>query len=276
MQTAQPPERTNRGNVRLPEIPMQHGADAANDEPRQNMLVWQWPVRLTHWVTVLSIGLLTVTGIYIASPFLGTTGDASGQYLMGTVRFLHLITAFAFTISVLFRLYWLFVGNKWANWRQFVPVQAARRRGIVRMLGFYVFIRKQAPAVIGHNPLAGLAYTVIFVLFLLQIGTGFALYALPFHDGIWPALFGWITLIFGVQPVHLLHDLIMWLLLAFVVHHVYTAILIDLEEQSGLLSSIVTGYKSFSQHQLAQVQAEETDRHRPRRRQVRKARQAHV
>ena len=64
--------------------------------------------------------------------------------------------------------------------------------------------------------------------------------------------------------MRLVHDLIMWLILAFVVHHVYTAILIDLEEHSGLLSSIMTGYKSFSQRYLAQAQTEEMDHHRAR------------
>lgn len=231
---------------------------SADAETRQNVYVWELPVRITHWATVICIGVLTVTGIYIAFPFVGTSGDATGQYLMGTIRFVHFVTAFVFTASVLFRLYWMFVGNKWANWRQFVPIQQARRRGIRRMLAFYLFLRRKAPAVIGHNPLAGAAYTVVFLLFLLQILTGFALYSLPFEGGVWPTAFGWVNLLLGVQPVRLIHDIIMWLILAFMVHHVYTALLIDIEERSGLVSSIITGFKSFTRHQLEDAQAEET------------------
>ena len=257
MQASQPQEQRNvlpQEGTRLEHL----ARGAAHTAPRQNVYVWEIPVRITHWVTVICIGILTVTGIYIAFPFIGTTGDATNQYLMGDIRFIHFVTAFVFTMSVLFRIYWMFLGNRWASWRQFLPTKAARRRGIRRMLAFYLFLRQKAPAVIGHNPLAGLAYAVVFLLFLIQILTGFALYSLPFAGGVWPAAFGWINLLLGVQPIRLIHDIIMWLILAFMVHHVYTAILIDIEERSGLVSSIITGFKSFTRHQLEAAEAEDT------------------
>jgi Ni/Fe-hydrogenase 1 B-type cytochrome subunit len=37
--------------------------------------------------------------------------------------------------------------------------------------------------------------------------------------------------------------MIMWLILGFAVHHVYSAILVDAEERTGILTSIFTGYK---------------------------------
>jgi Ni/Fe-hydrogenase 1 B-type cytochrome subunit len=43
----------------------------------------------------------------------------------------------------------------------------------------------------------------------------------------------------------MVHHMIMWLLLGFMVHHVYSVILVDSEERSGLLSSIVTGDKTI-------------------------------
>ena len=64
--------------------------------------------------------------------------------------------------------------------------------------------------------------------------------------------------------MRLVHDIIMWLILAFVIHHVYTAILIDIQERSGLVSSIITGCKSLTRHQLEAAQAEETMNDRPR------------
>jgi Ni/Fe-hydrogenase 1 B-type cytochrome subunit len=233
--------------------------NVSETEARKDVYVWELPVRITHWVTVISIGILTVTGIYLATPFIGTSGPASDQYLMGTVRFIHFVTAFVFTASVLFRIYWAFVGNTYARWNQFLPTNAARRRDARRMLTFYLFLRRDPPAEVGHNPLAGMTYVVVFALFLLQIITGFALYALPFDQGtFWPTAFGWITVTFGVQPVRLVHDIIMWLLLAFTIHHVYSCILIDIEERSGLVSSIVTGFKTLTRRQLAAAAAEET------------------
>lgn len=236
----------------------ENSATAAQAEPRQAVYVWELPVRITHWVTVISIGILTVTGIYIATPFLGTTGPASNQYLMGTMRFIHFVTAFVFTASVLFRIYWAFVGNKYARWNQFLPVNAARRRGARRMIAYYVFARRNPPDEVGHNSLAGITYMVVFALFLLQIITGFALFSLPFEQGtFWPTVFGWIIVTFGTQPVRLVHDMIMWLFLAFTIHHVYSSILIDLEEHSGLVSSILTGFKSLTRHQIEAAKAAE-------------------
>jgi Ni/Fe-hydrogenase 1 B-type cytochrome subunit len=244
----------------------EHGATTvAQAKPRQDVYVWELPVRITHWVNVISIGILTVTGIYIATPFLGTTGPASNQYLMGSMRFIHFVTAFVFTASVLFRIYWAFVGNIYARWHQFLPTSAARRRDARRMLGFYLFLRREPPAEVGHNPLAGVTYIVVFALFLLQIISGFALYSLPFERGtFWPVVFGWIIVTFGAQPVRLVHDIIMWLFLAFTIHHVYSCILIDIEERSGLVSSIITGSKSLTRHHIEAAEAEETPA--PRRR----------
>lgn len=239
--------------------------DVREAEARKDVYVWELPVRITHWVNVLSIGILTVTGIYIATPFIGTSGPASNQYLMGTIRFIHFVTAFVFTASVLFRIYWAFVGNTYARWNQFLPTSSARWRDARRMLAFYLFLRREPPAEVGHNPLAGMTYIVVFALFLLQIITGFALYALPFDQGtFWRMAFGWIIVAFGTQPVRLVHDIIMWLFLAFTIHHVYSCILIDIEERSGLVSSIITGFKSLTRRQLVAAAAVETPE--PRRR----------
>jgi Ni/Fe-hydrogenase 1 B-type cytochrome subunit len=37
--------------------------------------------------------------------------------------------------------------------------------------------------------------------------------------------------------------MIMWLLIAFALHHVYSAFLVDAEEANGLMSSIFSGWK---------------------------------
>lgn len=219
---------------------------AADERTSETLYVWDMPVRISHWLNVLSIVALSVTGYFIASPFVQTHGDATNQFLMGTVRFIHFVFAFIFTATVLFRIYWAFAGNHWASWRQFIPTSRARLRALGRMLRYYTFFRPRPPEVIGHNPLAGVTYVGLYLLFLLQIVTGFALYALPLHGGFFPWAFGWINLTFGEQYVRLAHDLAMWLIIAFTIHHVYSAVLIDFEERSGLVSSIVTGYKTLT------------------------------
>ncbi len=227
------------------------------DEATETIYVWELPVRITHWVNVLSILVLSLTGYYISNPFFGTSGVATNEYLMGTIRFIHFAVAFVFTASVLFRLYWAFAGNRYARWTQFAPVRRGRLRALGKMLGYYTFLRREPPAEIGHNPLAGLTYIGIYVLFALQIVTGFALYSLASSGGFWKFAFGWIIVWFGAPSVRLAHDLIMFLLIAFTIHHVYSAILIDIEERSGLVSSIVTGYKTLTRRHIVEAQAED-------------------
>lgn len=63
-------------------------------EGKVEVYVWDLPVRLTHWVNVASILVLSLTSYYIANPFILTHGIATNEFLMGTVRFVHFLTAF--------------------------------------------------------------------------------------------------------------------------------------------------------------------------------------
>jgi Ni/Fe-hydrogenase 1 B-type cytochrome subunit len=240
-----------RANGRAAAGGLSAGAEA---DEKVTVKVWDLPVRITHWVNVFSILVLSITGYYIMDPFLGTTGPATDQFLMGTVRFVHFTTAFVFTVSVLFRVGWAFAGNKYARWNQFLPVKGRRLRALGKMVGYYTFFRKRPPAEIGHNPLAGMTYIAIYVLFGLQIVTGFALYGLDDPTSFWSHAFGWVFLLVGIPFVRLIHTLIMFLLIAFTIHHVYSAVLIDTEEKSGLLSSIVTGYKTLTRRHIAEAE----------------------
>ncbi len=43
----------------------------------------------------------------------------------------------------------------------------------------------------------------------------------------------------------MLHYLATFLFIAFMIHHVYSAILVDIEERNGVMSSIFTGFKNI-------------------------------
>lgn len=200
--------------------------------------VWEVPVRLTHWMNVLTILVLSATGFYIGHPI-----AVGSVYLMGWVRFIHAMTAFVFTLSVLARIYWAFVGNRYANWKELIPVSPERRVGMLQTLAYYNFLRDDPSPADGHNPLAGISYFILYLFFVAQILTGFALRSAAYSPGFYRTAFGWILVMFGSQTVRLAHHLLMWVILAWVVHHIYSAILIDAHEKNGLITSIFTGYK---------------------------------
>ncbi len=204
----------------------------------ERVYIWEIPVRLTHWVNVLAILVLSATGFYVGNPVLG-----GSVYLMAWVRGVHRVTAYVFISSLALRTYWAFAGNRWASWRELFPyLWREGRTGLRGTFLYYTFLRRRPPGVVGHNPLAGLAYSAVVALMLLEIVTGFALQSLG-GAGWRTAAFGWVLPLMGAQTVRLVHHMIMWLLLGFMVHHVYSALLMDAEERSGLMTSIFSGYK---------------------------------
>jgi Ni/Fe-hydrogenase 1 B-type cytochrome subunit len=206
--------------------------------------VWEWPVRLAHWLIVGAIGVLAATGIYIGNPFLPVEGEATRHFVMGTIKSIHFVAGMVFTVAVLGRLLWMFAGNPYARWHQFLPLTRRRLQGWWRTLAFYVFLRRDSPAYVGHNPLAGSVYTLVYGLCLLMIATGFAMASAGAHVDSMLASFQFlIPLVGGLQMAHFLHHVSMWLLLGFAAHHVWSAFLIGTEERSSLIDSIFSGYK---------------------------------
>ncbi len=204
--------------------------------------VWEWPVRLTHWINFISIVVLSFTGFYIGHPFVTATSTA--EYIMGWNRLLHFSFAYLFTLSVFSRILWMFLGNRYASWRGFMPWTSRRGGGAPRaMFKYYTFINPRIPYTVGHNALAGIAYSLVYLLFLGQILTGFALYGQYNPGGFWDIVLGWFRLWGGSQALRLTHHLVMWLIIAFMIHHVYSAWLMDVKERNGTMSGIFGGYK---------------------------------
>lgn len=217
-------------------------------DTRVRIYVWQVPVRLTHWVIVGSIMALTVTGGYIGSPFL-IPSDAT---VMGTMRNLHMLSAFVLLASGLLRTYWLFAGNRFARWTAFVPVTRAQAHELVSQTAWYIFLRPRAPRVLGHNALAAGTYLIVFAMLLLQAITGFTLAGATGREP-WASLFGWVPGVIAIQDVRLIHHFLMWAILAFMVHHIYSALLVDHWERTGLMSSIFSGFKFVTRREIQEA-----------------------
>jgi Ni/Fe-hydrogenase 1 B-type cytochrome subunit len=205
---------------------------------RVRLYVWQVPVRVTHWLTAGCIVVLSVTGGYIADPFLIPPGGS----VMTTVRMAHMLTAFAFLVSGLIRTYWLLAGNRFSRWSAFIPTSRYQATELFRQGAFYAFIRKEIPKVLGHNQLAATAYLVLFALLLVETVTGFALDGLIGSEP-GASAFAWLRELLGTQNVRVIHHLAMWAILAIALFHVYSCILVDHIEKNGLVSSMVSGYK---------------------------------
>lgn len=203
--------------------------------------VWELPVRWCHWVNVFAIAILSVTGFLIGTPHFGSS---TSRYAMGWIRFVHFVAAYAFTISLLSRLLWSVIGNEYSGWKAFFPMLTAEgRQKTVRMLRYYLLLDHEVPETVGHNPLATTAYFALFLVYVMMILTGFAMYATHAPGGIMSKSVGFMYATFSLQGMRLAHHFGMWLIFGFVINHIYSAWLMDIKEHGGEISSMFSGYK---------------------------------
>jgi Ni/Fe-hydrogenase 1 B-type cytochrome subunit len=219
--------------------PTRRELGAARRPARHTVYVWEWPVRIIHWIIVVALIVLSFTGYYIHHPFL-----SGGAFTLGRVRFVHEVAGFAFICAVLARIYWAFVGNRYSHWRALLPLTRAQRRDLVDMVRFYALVRPRPPRTNGHNPLAAASYLGVYAFYIVSALTGLGLLAWGTPSAPWTTLFGWTYHVVPEPSLRLVHFILTFVYIAFLVHHVYSAALIDIEERNGELSSIVTGYKA--------------------------------
>ncbi len=210
--------------------------------PRIRVYAWEFPVRLTHWINAVCITVFCFTGIYIGNPYLYAISPT--QYIMGWMRFLHFLCGYLFALSMIVRIYWMFVGNKYASWRVIIPLTSKQWEDAIGGLKFYLFLSKKPPYAVGHSAMAALTYLGVFILFFFEIFSGFALFSQShMKSAILWLLGGWMLGIFESQTLRLWHHIVMYLLICFTFIHVYIGWYLDSTEKNGLMGSIFGGYK---------------------------------
>jgi Ni/Fe-hydrogenase 1 B-type cytochrome subunit len=202
---------------------------------------WEVPVRLTHWVNVVSILVLSITGYYIGDPFIHASSGK--QYIMGWMRFIHFVAAYTFLMSLIIRFYWSFMGNKYSRLKEWFPFSAQDWKYAFEELKFYLNIGRKEPHVIGHTALFGLAGLVVITISLFMVFSGFALYSVTHSGVLWTAMGGWLLGIMNIQTIRLFHHLLMYVILSFAIMHVYISWYSDVRKGNGMIGSIFNGYK---------------------------------
>ncbi len=219
--------------------------------PVENIYVYQAPVRLWHWITVAMMLPLMVTGYFIGSPppAMHVGADATFFYTFGWIRIIHFSCAMIFTVAFLMRIYWAFVGNHHSRDIFRPPIWRLNWwKGLWDQTLYYLFLKKESPSWVGHNPLAQIAMFVLFVVgTVVIILTGFGLYAQQWGWGTgWMNLFGWTQVLLGEpQAVRTLHHLMMWYLILFAMVHIYMVFREDIMTKESVIGTMVDGIRMF-------------------------------
>lgn len=226
-----------------------------NSTRLREIYVWELPVRLYHGINALCIVILCATGFIIANPPAFMSGqEAVFVFWFGKVRLIHFVTAFVFFFNFAFRIYWGFVGNKYANWKNFIPHSRKQLAEVVEVLKVDVLMIKNKPVEsIGHNAMAYFTYFGLFLVFLLQCLTGFGLYA-QMSKAFFPQLFAWaVPLLGGDLMVRVVHHSLAWFFILLAMVHIYLVFYHDYIERRGVVSSIIGGWK-FIEEDVAEAE----------------------
>jgi len=228
----------------------------------RRVLVWELPVRIFHWLNALCVLVLILTGFIIADPpAILSNAEATNLHSFGVVRFIHFAAAYLFFFNMILRIYWSFVGNKFASWKAFLPFSKKRWHNFKHVLKVDVLLKNEKVhdlknVSIGHNSVAAVSYIALFLLALLQVITGFGLYA---DTSTWwlPKLFSWVSPLFGGDfLVRQIHHIAMWGFIFFTLVHVYLVFYHDWLEGRGEVSSMFGGYKFVRDERIV---SKETD-----------------
>lgn len=211
----------------------------------RRVYVWELPVRAFHWINAIGIFLLFFTGLLIGNPLrIFTTNEPFEQYWFGWIRFLHFATAYIVLFTFLFRVYWGFVGNRYARWSSYLPLTKDHWKDLLETIRVDILqLQMKGRISIGHNYLASMTYLGLFLIFIFQVVSGFGLYA-SMSDSFIPKLFTWIVPLMGSDAaVRQWHHILMWPFAIFTVIHVYLCFYHDYVEGRGDLSSMLGGWK---------------------------------
>ena len=227
--------------------------------------VWDAPVRIFHGVNIISILVLLAAGlvIYNGSSF-GVSGE--GKILLKKI---HVYAGYVFSINLIIRLVWAFMGNRHARFKGLLPMG----KGYVDQLkAYWASLKTSKPQnYLGHNPLARIGLSLLMLVLVFQAVTGLMLagtdiYFPPFGQWIaeWVAAAGVdpTTLVPGNRemvdaaaysemrafrkPYITIHEYGFFALLALIPIHIYMAVRSDRKYEGQIISGIFTGEKHFS------------------------------
>ena len=229
---------------------------------------WDLSTRIFHWLNVICVtGLMTVGTVIINYKLLGV--DTDGKILLKTV---HVYIGYILVINLTWRFVWGFIGGKYSRWKMILPIG----KDYFSSLREYIIGAKsgRSPAYLGHNPVARLMVTLLFLLLGTQAITGLTLagtdvYMPPFGNQV-------IEYIAAVdenqnrlgeiragykdnidekayermrtfrKPVINIHYTVFFILLVAILLHILGVVVTEVKEKNAIVSAMITGKKYFN------------------------------
>ena len=178
-------------------------------EQKQPVLVWDFPVRVFHWLLVISFA-----GAWL-------TAESEAQQMI------HYAFGYSACALILFRVVWGIFGTRYARFSHFIKGPTEIMQHIKSLVS-----GKQHPDEVGHNPAGALVMISLMILILLIGLTGY--WSVKEYMG---------DLMSGA------HEVISNMALVFVVIHIAAAFIMSFIQKENLVKSMFTGKKQGTTEQ---------------------------
>ena len=165
------------------------------------------PIRVWHWVNLVSWMILLISGLYIRYPWF-----SGGREVM---RNAHYFFMYLITINLILRFAYLYFAKNWRDYLTFDKTDISWGISVAR---YYTFTGPPYDHLKKFNPLQRPAYPAIWAMLILQAFTGFIIWQ--------PAIGGLFSGIFGGPAdmaawMRLVHNINMRFMVALVTIHSY-------------------------------------------------------
>jgi Ni,Fe-hydrogenase I cytochrome b subunit len=228
----------------------------------QEYTAWDVPTRWFHWINALAVVGLIATGLVVLNDdALGLS--ASGKILL---KSFHVSFGYLMAANLLWRFIWAFLGNRYVRWRGILPGGP----GYLTALRAYTasFLSGEPQQYVGHNPLARIGVSLLFLFLVIQVATGLVIAG---TDLFWPPFGHWFAqwvAAAGVDPATVqpgatdsidkaaykamrafrqpfveVHEFTFYALAVLIVFHLIAVVLTELHEGGSITSAMFTGRK---------------------------------
>jgi len=213
-------------------------------------------MRIFHWINAISILVAVITGLYIAHPFYQTliSEPAVNKYVMAYNRLFHFFAALLLDVVSIAIFYLYFASRFEKPIKKLIPTKQNIVEFVEVFLNLITLNRRKKFDSSHLDSFNAVYFTILHILLVWMLLTGFYMYVQGLESGLsaigswWPWLLhlmtdwvGW--LLGGHAGVRWWHHFTMWIILAWVMFHIYYQVWRTIFWKEGDINIVFGGYK---------------------------------
>ena len=213
-------------------------------------------MRIIHWLNAICMVVAVITGLYIGHPYYQTfiADPVVDKYVMAWNRWGHFIVAIIFDVTAILIAYLYFFSRFEKPYKKLIPTWTNIKEFFEVFLNLITFNRRKNFDSSHSDSYNIVFFTIFHLLLVFMLLSGLQLYVHGLASGIssigawWPAMLhlatDWTLEVFGGNMgVRIAHHTSMYLILVWVMCHIYYQVWRTIFWREGDISIVVGGSK---------------------------------